>query len=219
MNSASATDPQREHPRVIDSTSLRKKQQEFFQRLWETVAEQKGTLAPQAILTEIVDLDGRVVDLMDDAAASGVSLREYLDFYAHLDVIPELADKQLAELTLREALWSIDQASTFDENPPACPAGLSRVVSQSGLNSFCRLPAARMTAIRDSDVASHSEADNISGILAQPNIKGLLGAGKAGSEIDAILLQISAKEPLHKFKRMCLHMRAGCGSIPAHAAI
>ena len=88
---------------VANPGTLKQQQQKFYQQLWNATAEHEGTRDPQAILAEIDDLDARIVDLMDDVAASGVTLKEYLAFYDRLDAIPELAGKELAELNLRES--------------------------------------------------------------------------------------------------------------------
>lgn len=140
VNSAISTGPQYKHSTFIDPSTLIRKQQAFYQQLWDGVANNEGTRDPLAIQAEIDDLDGRVVDLMDDSAASGVPLSEYLSFYDLLDVMPAFKDKQFAELELRTALASDNQFSVFDESPPDCPAGHTRTPSSSGLSFIC-LPA------------------------------------------------------------------------------
>lgn len=134
--------PQQEQAKIVDPTKLQRIQVEFYQQLWNAVAEHEGTRDPQAILAEIDDLDGRVVDLMDDVDASGVSLAQYLAFYDLLDEMPRFANKELPELNLREALADASaQASIFDEQPPACPPGTVRVTSRSHLLTLCRTPS------------------------------------------------------------------------------
>ena len=113
---------------VANPETLKQQQQKFYQQLWNATAEHEGTRDPQAILAEIDDLDTRIVDLMDDVAASGVTLGEYIAFYDQLDAIPELAGKELAELNLREALSDVDKVSVFKTALRECPAGLIRVI-------------------------------------------------------------------------------------------
>ena len=65
---------------VANPETLKQQQQKFYQQLWNATAEHEGTRDPQAILAEIDDLETRIVDLMDDVAASGVTLKEYIAF-------------------------------------------------------------------------------------------------------------------------------------------
>ncbi|MFD1709516.1 hypothetical protein FVQ98_10105 [Ottowia sp. GY511] len=85
-----------EQAKILDPTKLQRIQVEFYQQLWDAVAEREGTRDPQAILAEIDDLDGRVVDLMDDVDASGVTLPQYLAFYDLLDEMPAFANNASA---------------------------------------------------------------------------------------------------------------------------
>lgn len=154
----------------VDPATLRRKQVEFFQQLWTAMAGHEGTRDPRAILAEIDDLDMRVIDLMDDVSASGVTLAQYLTFYDLLDEMPAFADKPLAELNLREALSEQDNASIFEEEPLACTTGLTRQVSQSGLYSYCRVGTAQAnvqskTLMTASGVLSGSTEPNVAGIL------------------------------------------------------
>ena len=169
----------------VDPASLRRKQVEFYQQLWNAMAEHEGTRDPQAILAEIDDLDGRIVDLMDDVGASGVTLQQYLDFYDRMDEMPAFASKQLPELNLREALAAQDNASVFDETPPACAAGLTRVVSQSGLYSYCRTGTAQVKAqAKVSTLASSSVLSE----QGEPSIAGILKSSLSNEELMALML-------------------------------
>ena len=185
---------------VADPATLQKQQQAFYQQLWDAMAEHEGTRDPQVILAEIDDLDARIVDLMDDVAASGVTLREYIAFYDRLDAMPEFAGKELAELNLREALSDVDKYSVLEAAPPACPAGLTRVVSQSGLSSYCRVPSTRKTASAD----PHTEASSVLAALPEPNLRALIDA--APTELDLanrlVVLQ------LERLKNLEAHLRA-----------
>lgn len=169
----------------VDPASLRRKQVEFYQQLWNAMAEHEGTRDPQAILAEIDDLDGRIVDLMDDVGASGVTLQQYLDFYDRMDEMPAFASKQLPELNLREALAAQDNASVFDETPPACAAGLTRVVSQSGLYSYCRTGTAQVKGqAKVSTLASSSVLSE----QGEPSIAGILKSSLSNEELMALML-------------------------------
>ena len=169
----------------VDPASLRRKQVEFYQQLWNAMAEHEGTRDPQAILAEIDDLDGRIVDLMDDVGASGVTLQQYLDFYDRMDEMPAFASKQLPELNLREALAAQDNASVFDETPPACGPGLTRVVSQSGLYSYCRTGTAQVKAqAKVSTLASSSVLSE----QGEPSIAGILKSSLSNEELMALML-------------------------------
>ena len=151
---------------VANPETLKQQQQKFYQQLWNATAEHEGTRDPQAILAEIDDLDTRIVDLMDDVAASGVTLGEYIAFYDQLDAIPELAGKELAELNLREALSDVDKVSVFKTALRECPAGLIRVISQSGLTSYCRVPSTTRTAL----AALPTKAGNPLAALPEPSV-------------------------------------------------
>ena len=169
----------------VDPASLRRKQVEFYQQLWNAMAEHEGTRDPQAILAEIDDLDGRIVDLMDDVGASGVTLQQYLDFYDRMDEMPAFASKQLPELNLREALAAQDNASVFDETPPACGPGLTRVVSQSGLYSYCRTGTAQVKVqAKVSTLASSSVLSE----QGEPSIAGILKSSLSNEELMALML-------------------------------
>ena len=169
----------------VDPASLRRKQVEFYQQLWNAMAEHEGTRDPQAILAEIDDLDGRIVDLMDDVGASGVTLQQYLDFYDRMDEMPAFASKQLPELNLREALAAQDNASVFDETPPACAAGLTRVVSRSSLYSYCRTGTAQVKGqAKVSTLASSSVLSE----QGEPSIAGILKSSLSNEELMALML-------------------------------
>ena len=171
----------------VDPASLRRKQVEFYQQLWNAMAEHEGTRDPQAILAEIDDLDGRIVDLMDDVGASGVTLQQYLDFYDRMDEMPAFASKQLPELNLREALAAQDNASVFDETPPACGPGLTRVVSQSGLYSYCRTGTAQVKAqAKVSTLASSSVLSE----KGEPSIAGILKSSLSNEDLMALMLRV-----------------------------
>lgn len=167
---ASSADPAREQAKFVNPNTLKPLQVAFYQQLWDAMAEHEGTRDPQAILAEIDDLDARVVDLMDDVAASGVSLPEYLAFYDRLDDMPRFADKPLAELNLREALSDVDRYSIFEEAPPACPPGLTRVVSVSGLSTACRSRNTLVLALSE----VRTESDSVASALPEPNLRTLL---------------------------------------------
>ena len=173
----------------VDPARLQRKQVAFYQQLWNAMAEHEGTRDPQAILAEIDDLDGRIVDLMDDVAASGVTLQQYLDFYDRMDEMPAFASKQLPELNLREALASQDNASVFDETPPACAVGLTRVVSQSGLYSYCRIAAAQVKVQAKASVL----ASSVQSEPEEANIAGILKANPTGVSIEEMLLQVQQR--------------------------
>ena len=169
----------------VDPASLRRKQVEFYQQLWNAMAEHEGTRDPQAILAEIDDLDGRIVDLMDDVGASGVTLQQYLDFYDRMDEMPAFASKQLPELNLREALAAQDNASVFDETPPACAAGLTRVVSRSSLYSYCRTGTAQVKGqAKVSTLASSSVLSE----QGEPSIAGILKSSLSNEDLMALML-------------------------------
>lgn len=173
---------------VANPATLKQQQQAFYQQLWNATAEHEGTRDPQVILAEIDDLDARIVDLMDDVAASGVTLREYIAFYDRLDAIPELADKELAELNLREALSDVDRASVLKADPPACPAGLRRVVSQSGLFSYCRLPLTpKMALAAQPTVASNAFAAPPD----EPSLRAMLNAFDTENDLTAQIIALA----------------------------
>ena len=173
----------------VDPASLRRKQVAFYQQLWNAMVEHEGTRDPQAILAEIDDLDGRIVDLMDDVAASGVTLQQYLDFYDRMDEMPAFASKQLPELNLREALAEQDNASVFDETPPACAVGLTRVVSQSGLYSYCRIAAAQVKVQAKASML----ASSVQSEPEEANIAGILKANPTEISIEEMLLQVQQR--------------------------
>lgn len=192
QSSASAAHPTLMQPQFVNPVTLKQQQQAFYQQLWDALAEHEGTRDPQVILAEIDDLDARIVDLMDDVAASGVTLREYIAFYDRLDSMPGLADKTLAELNLREALSDVDKYSLFEANPPACPAGLARVVSQSGLSSYCRVPSTRKTAQVDPRAKTGLVIDS----LTEPNVKGLLDAASTNEQLKDLIYRIQTEHRL-----------------------
>ncbi|WP_306553925.1 hypothetical protein [Acidovorax sp.] len=161
-----------------------KQQQAFYQQLWNSTAEHEGTRDPQAILAEIDDLDTRIVDLMDDVAASGVKLKEYLAFYDRLDAIPELAGKELAELNLREALSDLDKVSVLKPTPAKCPDGQILVISQSRLFSYCRVqrpPTWKALA------ALPTKAGNPLAELPEPSVSAVL----AENDSQALILAVA----------------------------
>lgn len=172
---------------VANPATLKQQQQAFYQQLWIATAEHEGTRDPQVILAEIDDLDAHIVDLMDDVAASGVTLREYIALYDRLDAIPELADKELAELNLREALSDVDRASVLKADSPACPAGLIRVVSQSGLFSYCRLPLTPKMAL----AAQPTLAGNaFAAPPDEPSLRAMLNAFGTENDLNAQIVAL-----------------------------
>lgn len=172
---------------VANPEILKQQQQKFYQQLWNATAEHEGTRDPQAILAEIDDLDTRIVDLMDDVAASGVTLGEYIAFYDQLDAIPELAGKELAELNLREALSDVDKVSVFKTALRECPAGLIRVISQSGLTSYCRVPSTTRTAL----AALPTKAGNPLAALPEPSVSALIDAAVTANDLKALLIAVA----------------------------
>jgi len=185
-SSTSVANPALVQPKSVNPATLQKQQQAFYQQLWDAMAEHEGTRDPRVILAEIDDLDTRIVDLMDDVAASGVTLREYIAFYDRLDAMPEFAGKELAELNLREALSDVDKYSVFEATPPACPAGLTRVVSQSGLSSYCRVPPTRKTAPAD----PRTQASSALAALPEPNIRALINAYRTETDLNTLMLSV-----------------------------
>lgn len=158
----------------VNPDKLVAQQQSFFKEAWGTMAELQGTTDPRAIWRQMDDMDARMLDFMDDAAASGVTLSQYITFYDRLDKIPELAPLVYAELNIQEALSSVDKASVFDESPPACPPGLARVVSVSGLQSYCRVQAGSVVAkagAQESNVSALLELQDLN--LGNPDLDDL----------------------------------------------
>ena len=172
---------------VANPETLKQQQQKFYQQLWNATAEHEGKRDPQAILAEIDDLDTRIVDLMDDVAASGVTLGEYIAFYDQLDAIPELAGKELAELNLREALSDVDKVSVFKTALRECPAGLIRVISQSGLTSYCRVPSTTRTAL----AALPTKAGNPLAALPEPSVSAVIDAAVTANDLKALLTAVA----------------------------
>lgn len=118
--------------------ALVSQQRAFYKQLWDAVSVHEGSSDPQLILAEVSDLDARIVDAMDDSAASGLTLAQYLDFYDRLDEMPQTASLTYAELHWQEMLSSLDKVSTLQASAPPCPEGLVRVTSVSGLYRYCR---------------------------------------------------------------------------------
>lgn len=174
------------YARFVDPQALRQKQVAFYQALWNAVAEHEDTRDPQAILAEIDDLDGRIVDLMDDVAAAGWSLKDYLAVYDRLDALPAFASKQLPELNLREALADAGgQASVFDDDPPGCSTR-GRATLPSGLFTDCRAGAERAAALFP------PKADRLSDLPALPRsgADAPLDAAVATQDLDAWILTL-----------------------------
>ena len=170
---------------VVNPETLKQQQQKFYQQLWNATAEHEGTRDPQAILAEIDDLETRIVDLMDDVAASGVTLKEYIAFYDRLDTIPEFAGKELAELSLREALSDVDKVSVLKSTPTKCPAGQILVIAESKLFSYCRVqrpPTWKALA------ALPAKANNPLAALYEPSVKAMIDALGAENDLKALLI-------------------------------
>ena len=170
---------------VANPETLKQQQQKFYQQLWNATAEHEGTRDPQAILAEIDDLETRIVDLMDDVAASGVTLKEYIAFYDRLDAIPEFAGKELAELSLREALSDVDKVSVLKSTPTKCPAGQILVIAESKLFSYCRVqrpPTWKALA------ALPAKANNPLAALYEPSVKAMIDALGAENDLKALLI-------------------------------
>lgn len=162
--------------KASEPAALLTQQRAFYKQAWDAMVQIQGRNDPKATFEELDDMDARIVDFMDDAAASGVTLTEYLAFYERLDSIPELARMTYAELNLQEALASVDKVSMFEENPPACPTSLVRVVSASGLSGYCRSAQLNVKSAvptdmpRVSNVRELMESDNVEDLILRITI-------------------------------------------------
>lgn len=162
--------------KASEPAALLTQQRAFYKQAWDAMVQIQGRNDPKITFDELDDMDARIVDFMDDAAASGVTLTEYLSFYERLDSIPELARMTYAELNLQEALASVDKVSMFEENPPACPTSLVRVVSASGLSGYCRSAQLNVKSAvptdmpRVSNVRELMESDNVEDLILRITI-------------------------------------------------
>ena len=146
----------RSAPQASPPQLLVQEQRSFFKRTWDAYAALKQSSNPDYIAGEIADLDARIVDLMDDSAASSLSLSEYLSLFEPLDKAPEFKDLAYAELILHDALIDGVKGSTLQAASANCPVGAERVPSQSGISWYCQ------PAKVDTSLAAESELKSIS---------------------------------------------------------
>ena len=114
-----------------------------------------------------------------------MTLKEYIAFYDRLDTIPEFAGKELAELSLREALSDVDKVSVLKSTPTKCPAGQILVIAESKLFSYCRVqrpPTWKALA------ALPAKANNPLAALYEPSVKAMIDALGAENDLKALLI-------------------------------